>query len=415
MLSLSRTHIPQSVPIFVFDDCSDSRDTVIQHVETLKQAFPGQVTLEHRQERWGAEANMRDALKRLINETGADFVVLCNDDILYAVDWYWQLMAMVSRNKAFVGAATCFNTDTHGFNYMLNETEGVKHNIGGCCTAVRRDIIDLLWDRPLPPVLDHCFCDISRELAHLQVCTKTSFVEHIGGWGVNSRPDRYDVASTSAGAVTQACLHERIESSLRARVNQFDETYFINSEVSNYVDYLGKDRTALARDIIKAAELTDRAVLDFGCATGSLVDALGKQDVDAIGTDISWWAIRTGREKYGLDADHLQHYNRQLVENHDDVLVCLDVLEHIPSPEFEEVLSLFQAKVLVLRMPVSAEEGEDFVLEVSRKDKTHSQVHCKDWWLQLLETYGYNTHQVLEETTIYESDGVFARVMRRER
>ena len=89
----------------------------------------------------------------------------------------------------------------------------------------------------------------------------------------------------------------------------------------------------------------------------------------------------------------------------------LDVLEHIEDQELEEILSFIVAKELVVRIPVTAKEGEDFVLDVSKKDKTHVQKHSKTWWLHLFNRYGFHLKTVLRHTNIYDSKGVLSVIL----
>ena len=196
---------------------------------------------------------------------------------------------------------------------------------------------------------------------------------------------------------------------------KFESGYFQDSETSNYQDYTKRKFERLAADLVSGLGLarTD-SVLDFGCATGGLVSAmrvLGYSRV--IGTDISYWAISQGREMYGLGKAVLHHYNRQLLEGDFDVVLFLDVLEHISTGELDNLLGCLATNRIAVRIPVSAREGEHFVLEVSRNDKTHLQIHTKIHWLDLLSRFGFVVEQVLQSKSIYDSPGVLARVFKR--
>lgn len=80
-----------------------------------------------------------------------------------------------------------------------------------------------------------------------------------------------------------------------------------------------------------AADIAPRRVLDAGCAMGLLVEALVARGIDAHGVDISEYAIAqaapalAGRCRVGslttpLDAQY-------------DLVVCIEVLEHMPADE----------------------------------------------------------------------------------
>jgi len=192
----------------------------------------------------------------------------------------------------------------------------------------------------------------------------------------------------------------------------FDKDYYINSKISNYEDYREKKFTGLANDLLPY--LRNKEVLDYGAATGGLVHALREQDINCIGTDISYWAVDYGREHYHLSNKELQFHNVQLLEHYFDSVLFLDVLEHISEYELNNILKLLKAPQIIVRIPVSLVEGEDFVLEISKNDKTHIQVHSKQWWLDFFNSAGYCIFEVLSSTNIYDSDGVMAGIFYRE-
>lgn len=187
-------------------------------------------------------------------------------------------------------------------------------------------------------------------------------------------------------------------------LNAFDESYY---KTVNYIDFLQrKDRyVKLAEDIdglLQKLHLNNGPVLDFGCAVGFVVEAMedrGYEDVR--GVDISEWAIDQCKQK-GLDCSQKVDYNE-----HWGLTFCLDVLEHMSEEEVDEFLDQLISDAIVFRVPVCANEGEDYVLECSRKDPTHQIRWTAEQWIEKME---YNGYLVLSMNlpTIYSSDGVFA-------
>ena len=185
----------------------------------------------------------------------------------------------------------------------------------------------------------------------------------------------------------------------------YDENYYGSV---NYTDYLQrKDRyVRLASDInglLKSLCLDKGPVLDFGCAVGFCIQAfedLGYQDVE--GVEISEWAIEQCHKK-GLfvnDRLHPRDYGITLV---------LDVLEHMTEDEITEWIETLKSNVIVFRMPIVAESGEDYVLEVSRRDPTHTIRWTQEEWTEWFSYHGYNVFAI-DLPTIYTSDGVFAGI-----
>lgn len=211
---------------------------------------------------------------------------------------------------------------------------------------------------------------------------------------------------------------------------KFRGSYFVRSVGSktfdsNYVDYRTKKFSNLANDIIEVLELEskksgesekykeckkDDSILDFGCATGALLKELKDRGFKNVkGTDISNWAIEYGKETYELN-NELEFYNRNLLCETFDHIIMLDVIEHLPDYELETVFKLAHKglkKKLLIRVPTSCREGEDFVLDVSKNDRTHIQIHSKDWWISKIESFGFVYLTDVSRDNIFSSPGVF--------
>ena len=198
----------------------------------------------------------------------------------------------------------------------------------------------------------------------------------------------------------------------------FESQYFTKSEVSNYDDYRKIKYSKLCDVLIQNCriEINDK-IVDFGCATGALLFEFKKRGFNHIkGTDISYWAIEWGQQNLGLEKE-LEHYNRNMLTEPKDFCIMLDVLEHIPTiEELQLILGLTKRnlrKTLIVRIPISAREGEDYYLKVSRNDRTHVQCHCRKWWIKLLEKCEYNlTKEFHDRGIIWSSKGVFTGVFK---
>ena len=196
----------------------------------------------------------------------------------------------------------------------------------------------------------------------------------------------------------------------------FESDYFIGAIMSNYTDYRTKKFSELANNIINILSLNKNSrILDFGCATGGLLRELKNRGFENIkGTDISNWAIEYGKDTFGLDKE-IDFYNRNLLCEAFDYIIVLDTLEHMTNYELETVLKLANKglkRELLVRIPVSTIEGEDYMLDVSKNDRTHIQIHCKDWWIKTIESYGFKFVKDVFETVIYSSEGVFCGVFK---
>lgn len=187
---------------------------------------------------------------------------------------------------------------------------------------------------------------------------------------------------------------------------QYDEEYFTTSNYSNYLER--RERyISLAREIVEllsqiGAVSQDDVILDYGCAVGFLMEGIRDMGYHKVyGYDVSEWAISQARDKGLTVVDELGAC---------DVLMSLDVFEHMEDDQIRAVLDDCDADVLVGRIPCADTNQSDFYLEISRQDDTH--INCKDkrGWLELLASQGYNTVLPLHLYTIYDSTGVMSFV-----
>lgn len=181
----------------------------------------------------------------------------------------------------------------------------------------------------------------------------------------------------------------------------------------NYRDYLSRKFDALAADLSGALKLTpEDRILDFGCGYGGLVAGLHAQGFkNTVGTDISQWSIEEGHRRYRHLRKNLQFYNRDLLRQPHDILIMLDVLEHMPEYEVKSVLKLARKgkpRLFAIRIPVCSMEGEAFVLPVSNNDPTHICCHSKEWWHKRFQKARFSLQNYFSLPTIYDSCGVLA-------
>ncbi len=185
----------------------------------------------------------------------------------------------------------------------------------------------------------------------------------------------------------------------------FDENYYTTV---NYADYLDRyDRyeklTVDIVDLLKKVGLQkkDSRILDYGCAVGFLVEALVKMGYkNTYGFDISEWAIKKAKEK-GLNIVP------EITKDFYDVIYCLDVVEHMYDDEIHTFLSNFDTKAMVVRIPVSTDNGESFHLAVSRRDPTHINCKTKEQWKELFKKYGFENFLDINLSQIYSTTGVW--------
>ncbi len=126
------------------------------------------------------------------------------------------------------------------------------------------------------------------------------------------------------------------------------------------------------------AEIAPVSALDAGCAIGLLVEQLRARGVAAEGLDISEYAIGSAHEslrghvRVGSAAVSLgQRY---------DLIVCIEVLEHMPRAEAEAAVANFCA------------HSDDVLFSSSpldHKEATHFNVNPPEYWAYLFAQHGF--------------------------
>lgn len=84
--------------------------------------------------------------------------------------------------------------------------------------------------------------------------------------------------------------------------------------------------------------LQDRRVVDVGCGGGILAESMAKQGADVTGIDAAEGPLKVARlhqAESGTDVNYLRATAEALAEQEEatfDVVTCLEMLEHVPSP-----------------------------------------------------------------------------------
>jgi SAM-dependent methyltransferase len=160
----------------------------------------------------------------------------------------------------------------------------------------------------------------------------------------------------------------------------FDEYYFAHCCGRPY----GRDEHWLAffarvADRI-VSDIAPGRVLDAGCAMGLLVEALRERGVDAYGIDVSSYAIERVDERVkpfcriGSITDPFPFGDRY------DLIVSIEVLEHMPAPEAERALDNICRQT---DQVIFSSTPHDY------REPTHVNVHPPEYWGEQFARRGF--------------------------
>jgi hypothetical protein len=113
------------------------------------------------------------------------------------------------------------------------------------------------------------------------------------------------------------------------------------------------------------------------------VHALRLLGCEAYGEDISEYAISNCHEdvKKYLSAPNEKKY---------DLLICKDVLEHVPEEQIEETLSFFLKKAKYYFFVIPLADNNKFRINEYESDITHVTRKDEEWWLNTFKRNGFN-------------------------
>jgi len=156
----------------------------------------------------------------------------------------------------------------------------------------------------------------------------------------------------------------------------------VESEATAYIEevYLPRDRKVV--DVFLSVIPNVKKAIVLGCARGYMVQAFHEKGVQAVGVDISEWAITHGAEKvkdslYCGDVCDLSMWG----DKEFDLVVALDVLEHIRAPDLYTAISeaVRVGRNIVLDVPIRPDDSEPD--QSHGVDKTHVSIYSKEWWI----------------------------------
>lgn len=166
---------------------------------------------------------------------------------------------------------------------------------------------------------------------------------------------------------------------------RYDEDYFLHGRKSGkslYDNYrwLPNLTIPMATVIVDHCRIQrHERILDFGCARGYVVKALAILGHNAVGVDVSKWALENADPSV-KDQVSSEWPPTQPV----DWIIAKDVLEHVPLHSIGQILLQFAdvaRRGVFIVVPLAGGLGQPYVVEDYEKDVTHVLRWPLDTWV----------------------------------
>ncbi len=164
----------------------------------------------------------------------------------------------------------------------------------------------------------------------------------------------------------------------------FDKSYFENGPQTGkslYQNYrwIPELTIPLAHNILNYTQLDKgQSIMDFGCAKGYLVYALRLLGVEAYGIDISSYAVDNSPHEITQFLKCVEPYSNNFISS--DLILCKDVLEHIPYEGIDQQLDILRSKCKSIFALIPLAENGKYLISAYELDQSHYIRESMEWW-----------------------------------
>lgn len=173
---------------------------------------------------------------------------------------------------------------------------------------------------------------------------------------------------------------------------KYDKSYFLDNHLKRINSFFGFFIKLYYGYIVSyimanpAKLRKGNKVLDIGCGIGILVEQFNKKDYQAIGVDVNKEAIKNsispGKCFLVKTTAKLDYPN-----NHFDLVVSREVLEHIPDNHIDDCINEWDrvSKGKMVHIIAVKERGPSAI-----EDPAHVNVQTEKWWINKFNKHGFN-------------------------
>jgi|7_EtaG_2_1085326.scaffolds.fasta_scaffold60958_1 glycosyltransferase involved in cell wall biosynthesis len=198
--SLMNTSFTVPTTLRIFDDHSED-PMVLELFKSIPKIQNLEMEFYTNTRNLGCDLNVNQAIKKSFEFCDDKFVVVLDSDGLYNPNWLSFLNRKINElQDEKIAAISIFDTPSHEVIDKYDEDLNEKRNVGGFAVAINRDV----YDKVDPNVIleghdtfcwDWQFIKRSEEMNYKRLCSKKSYAQHIGAYGVHSNGSKFDFAN----------------------------------------------------------------------------------------------------------------------------------------------------------------------------------------------------------------------------
>ncbi len=119
-------------------------------------------------------------------------------------------------------------------------------------------------------------------------------------------------------------------------------------------------------------DLSAAKVLDFGCATGVMLDEFKKRGADVTGIELSKWSCKYAKDKFDLTVFNENIFDVELAASSFDIITTSHVIEHVTDPV-----------AVIKRLGQLLKPGGLLFIAVPNVDSLGRSIFGKSWYYYL--------------------------------
>lgn len=174
----------QNACVRIFDDCSTEYDE-----QYLKEKYPMADKITINEKNLGADYNTQKMFKDFANSNN-EYLFIADSDLVFNTDVLKHIENGIHEleEKKEIVIFSLFNAHTHKTIGNYSEIFEIKKDIGSAGTVISKEVVKKFIDKPYSGKLsfDNFYCNMLTAEGAKILCSKNSYVQHIGITGQNS-------------------------------------------------------------------------------------------------------------------------------------------------------------------------------------------------------------------------------------